>query len=142
MVYSTNLLTSVAQCDTYLSEISTDLGDLGIRRGDLQTSVDTNATLASTLPIQLQQVETALLAKQAELAATTDESDARSLEIAINSLENKKLRLLNRQANLAGLTLIDKQLALAGLDAKVAVLIEFKTAVETRKTEIQNSGTV
>lgn len=140
MVYNTNNLASVAECDIYLQELNTEQSQLGIQQGEVQMSITNNTTMAASIPTQLQVVEGVLATRQAEHAVATDPQERRVLEIQINSLENKRLRLLNRQAGLAGTGLLDKQFTLAKIESEIDSVIEFKTAIETRKAEILSSA--
>jgi chromosome segregation ATPase len=138
MVYNTSLLVSLSQCDAYLNEINTELNELNYRKSVQQVSIDTNATIATTIPGQLQISTDRLTDLQAQLASATDTSEQSSLQVQINSMENRIIRLQNRQAELASAGLIDRQLAVARLEADMAVWTAFKTAIEARKTELQS----
>ena len=140
MVYNTNLLVSVSQCDTYINELNGDLIDLNFRRSNLQLSIDSNTSAATTIPGQLELVETMLATRQGELATATDVAEQNRLNIELNSLENRRYRLQNRLSDLASTGVIDKQYSIARIDAEITALTEFKTSVEAHKATLQSSA--
>jgi hypothetical protein len=140
MVYNTNLLVSIAQCDTYINELNGDLINLNYRRSNLQLNIDGNTSAATTIPGQLELVETMLTTRQGELAVATDVAEQNRLNMELNSLENRRYRLQNRLSELSSTGVIDKQYSIALIDAEIVALTEFKTTVEGRKAELQSSA--
>ncbi|MBL0316470.1 MAG: hypothetical protein IPP69_12085 [Flavobacteriales bacterium] len=140
MIYQTTNLVSVAGCDAYLQELNVELNDLNMRLSGLQSNMTTDTTVATFLPLQLAGAETKLASRQAQLAATTDESEQLALEMEINNLESKIIRLQMRQEGLTGVKQVDRQLDVAMIQYQIAATNEFITALETRKTELQTSG--
>ncbi|MBL0316471.1 MAG: hypothetical protein IPP69_12090 [Flavobacteriales bacterium] len=140
MTYQLSNLVSVVQCDTYLQEVTDDINDLNIDIVEVQTNITTNSSLATIIPSQVTTLQEILAQQEAALAAETDTSMRRKLTLQINGLENKLIRLQKRQENLAGTNILDKQFKIALYEADLAALTEFKTALETRKTEIESSA--
>lgn len=140
MSFNLSNLVTVAQCDTYLQSIENDILDLNIEITEEQTEIASNVNLAVNIPSQITSLEEVLEQQVSALAAATETKLQRNLSLMINSLENKLIRLRKRQDNLVGHSVLDKQYSLAVNESELQALTEFKTALEARKVEIQNSA--
>jgi hypothetical protein len=138
MNYNVSVLNTLAECDLIISESTADKNDLLIRKTGIETQVATSNNLSSVIPGQIVQVETQIAMRESALAAATDPDDKLNLEIELNSLRGKKLRLTKRLGSSDKLAILDKQFTLAKIGNEIASFDEYIIAIEARKTEIQN----
>ena len=107
-----------------------------MRLHDTRTKVTVSLTLASMIPSQLESLEAALAVKQAELTTITKLRHRREIEIQINTLENKLLRLLNKQDRMQSNDILKGQYRIVLIEAKIAAIAECMAALELKKTEL------
>jgi predicted nucleic acid-binding Zn-ribbon protein len=143
MGYTISVLTTVADCDMVMLEATSEKNTLTIRRIAQDSRITSRATEASLIPSQLATVVTQIAFKQSQLAAATTEMEQRELQIELNTLNSRKLRFENRLDAFEGIEQLDKQLEVAKIEAEIAVLDAYLTAIESRKADIiASSGAV
>jgi hypothetical protein len=140
MLYSTNVVTTTQECEILINDASSDLNRKVLRKAMVEGEISSASNMAGVLPTQRDLIQNQLTLKQAQLAALPAGSDTRELTYEINTLENKIISYSLRIENLTGSDILEKQFELAKLEAEILILTEYKTALETRKAEIQSSA--
>lgn len=136
MSYSTNLLQSVAECDTLLTSIDREIR---YNNGRMQTLSVRNEDLAEDSVDYV----TEIAELEADLAFIADKipvtPEGRKKENLITEQHEKtgKLRRLRDRANTYGpIGVLNKEHEVAVLNQTLEELNAFKTAVESRKSQL------
>ncbi|MBL0316639.1 MAG: hypothetical protein IPP69_12955 [Flavobacteriales bacterium] len=136
MNYNFTEFVTVAECDRYLQKLQQNHDDLGIRLNDAQTKVTVSIMMSSMIPSQLETIESALSVKRAQRETVTKARQQREIEIQINTLQNKLLRLLNKQDRMQSKDILKGQYRIVLLESNIATISECKAALELRKAEL------
>lgn len=140
MVYNTNVLMTVSECDEFITDNSSKKNTLLFKKSRIESAIVTNSSIVSLIPSELAIIANQIQLAQEELTNATEVSEQRALSIEINSLENQQMRLLSRSESKTGTVLLEKQLALAKIDKEVEALEEYAAALLARRSELTASA--
>jgi|GEM_PF-3810058 len=140
MLYQTNVIETIAQCDLLIAETRDEINGLILKKSTYESQIANNSNLANVIPTQIVDLETLIAAKQIQLQAETETVERNTIQMEINRLSNKKMSYENRLENFAGSNLLDKQLDVAKIEKTLEALNDFKTMLETRKADLQASA--
>lgn len=140
MLYQTNVIETIAQCDLLIAETRDEINGLILKKSTYEGQIANNSNLANVIPTQIVDLDTLIAAKQIQLQAETETVERNTIQMEINRLSNKKMSYENRLENFAGSNLLDKQLDVAKIEKTLEALNDFKTMLETRKADLQASA--
>jgi hypothetical protein len=140
MLYQTNVIETIAQCDLLIAETRDEINGLILKKSTYESQIANNSNLANVIPTQIVDLDTLIAAKQIQLQAETETVERNTIQMEINRLSNKKMSYENRLENFAGSNLLDKQLDVAKIEKTLEALNDFKTMLETRKADLQASA--
>ena len=135
-MYNTNLLNSVAECDTLLNMASTEQANLEFRKSNIEHRAASYASNAV-------EIDADILATQAELDAVNttisvlSDGDAKTdYIIKQKRLEAQMLSLTKRKKNVSNVAVLDSELEVVKLDKEIDAVKSFITEVQTRKSQL------
>ncbi len=140
MIYTTSTLKSVAECDVILEELAASSRTIEARNSLLLEGVNNQSAEAEDLPAEIASLTASIADLNQQIAAEQDMKKLNKLTIERNALDSDRARLSNRELSLVGQKLTDKQFSMSINVAKLVAIAEYRTAVEARKTELQNAS--
>ena len=135
MLFSVNLLTTVAQCDGLLATKQRERTGLVNRLNNLQFQLDNwdDATSAST---ELTATQALITGLKPVVAILPDGDDKRRSENQLNRYQTRANNLTGKVENYGVLALLEKELDRDTLTGDIATLDTFVTAVTTRRAAL------
>lgn len=140
MVYSTNTIQTIQECDEILSGLNNSQTVFEARVAILQAGINEQTAASAALPEEIADIEADIVALQAEIASLPEGVARNNKSIQMLDLQADRLRLANRVNTLSGSRLTEKQFTLSNYSHRLEAIAEYKVAVEGRKAEIQSSA--
>ena len=135
MAFSTNLLTTVAECDALLATKQRERTGLSNRLNNLQFQLDNwdDATSAST---ELTATQALIAGLTPVVAALPDGDDKRRNQNQLNRYETRVNNLTSKMENYGAAAKLEKELDRDTLTGDIATLDTFVTAVTTQRATL------
>lgn len=133
---NTTLLKTIAECDSYSGDLTQDLDDLGRRKANLMSQKDDYSKNAVTVESELTKVNARLGVADTIIDALPDGPEKRKEEANKSKLTWRLKSLSNRKENFGVFAILDLEVKVAELDARLAVYNAALIEVATRKTEL------
>ncbi|GAB2871035.1 hypothetical protein [Hymenobacter ruber] len=135
MAFSTNLLTTQAECDALLATKQRERTGLNNRLNNLQFQLDNwdDSTSAGT---ELAATQALIAGLTPVVAALPDGDDKRRNQNQLNRYETRVNNLTSKMENYGATAKLEKELDRDTLTSDIATLDTFVTAVTTRRAEL------
>jgi hypothetical protein len=136
MGFSTNLISTVADCDLLLSLAAKEKSDLDFRKLSLERQRSSYAETAVETEAELQAV-TAELTALAGIIASLPNGELKDENVTKQKkLELKQYLLTEKKDNYGAVALLAKEFDQARLDKELQAAEEFSAALEERRTSL------
>ncbi len=136
MSYSTNKITTVADCDLLLAWAAKEKADLNFKKLSEERLTNNYSTASIEIDAELQSVLTEITATEtiiAALPAGNSKDDAVKKKVR---LEYKKFLLENRKESYGVVALLEKELDLTKVTLELTEIDAFTDAITTRKAAL------
>ncbi len=136
MSYSTNKITTVADCDLLLAWAAKEKADLNFKKLSEERLTNNYSTASIEIDAELQSVLTEITATEtiiAALPAGNSKDDAVKKKVR---LEYKKFLLENRKESYGVVALLEKELDLTKVTLELTEIDAFTDAITSRKAEL------
>jgi hypothetical protein len=137
-MYNVNLLTTVSDCNAAIEKKTGEKSDLLVKKVVLEHDLSKGAVLANSIVIELQEILQTLPIKEAAYAVAAEGKPKRDLETEINTLENRRNKLIDRSESSGGLAFISDQMEVEEIDFKVTQIDNLVAQITTRRTELES----
>lgn len=131
-----NLLKTQAECDAFSAEIASDRDGLDRRKGNLLSQKEDYSKNSVNLESELTRVTTRLSVADTIIAALPDGPEKNKEEANKSKLNWRLKALNNRRESFGAFAILELEVRLAELDARVGVLNDILAAVATRRAEL------
>lgn len=132
----TNLLNTTAECDSYSGDLTADRDDLLRRKGNLQSQLADYSKSSITVDSELTRVTARLAVADTIIASLPDGPEKRKEEANKSKLTWRYQTLSNRKENFGVFSILDLEVQLEMMDARLAVINSALDQVAARRAEI------
>jgi predicted nucleic acid-binding Zn-ribbon protein len=136
MTFSSQLIETVAQCDTLIQETNNEYSNLQFRKANIEVQITNSTSTVNLVPPQLANLTAQLTVKENMLTSATDPETIRNLQIEIHNLTSRKLRLEGQVEATDRLRLLDREFAIAKVTKQLEAYDEFLAALNARKAAL------
>ena len=136
MAYSTQMLTTVIDCDTVLTIANKEKEDLDFRKLSLERQKDNATDNSVEIDTELAAVNAEITALNAVVAGLPDGVIKTDTQNKIVKLEYRKFLLTTRKTNYGSVSLVEKEYELACTELALTETNAFIAAVTARKAEL------
>ena len=136
MIYSTDKLASVADCNTVLSRTTQEKAELQHKLGGLVLETSANDQSLATVNANLISVNAQITGFTAALAALPEGPEKTDMASRIRKLNDRKENLEERLSKTGSTGLLLTELQRGMLEKQVAEMDVFNTAIEARKAAL------
>ncbi len=137
-MYNVNLLTTVSDCTAAIEKKTGEKNDLLIKKVVLEHDLSKGEQRANSIATELQEIEATLPIKEAAYAQAAEGKPKRDIQTEINTLENRRNKLMDRSESSGGLAFINDQMEVEEINFKVAQIDSFVAQATTRRTELES----
>jgi hypothetical protein len=136
MAYSTNLLTTVADCELLLARAAKEKAELEFKILSGERDFSHYSTVASAVTADLEAINADIEATETVIAALPDGRTKEENQDKLVKLNYRKFILENRKENYNSITLLETEMEIAQLNQQKTEVAAFVTAVTSRKTAL------